>query len=55
MLFKNILFVEHLSFRDDGMQTILLLGYRFRGYRTKMSSALSEINNLNAESDEVEV
>ena len=24
MLFKNLLFVEYLSFRDEGIQTILL-------------------------------
>ena len=28
LLFKNLLFVEYPSFRDEGIQTILLLAYR---------------------------
>ena len=28
LLFKKLLFVEYLSFRDEGIHTILLLGYR---------------------------
>ena len=36
ILFKNLSFVEYLSFRlgDEGIQTILLLGYRFCGWFT---------------------
>ena len=38
MLLKKLLFVEYLSFRDEGIQTILLLGYRFCGCQWFTSS-----------------
>ena len=32
--FEKLFFVEYLSFRDEGIQTILLLGYRFCSWFT---------------------